>query len=229
MRTIVLFGVKGSGKDTVGAVLRDRYSYWKESFAWPIKQMVKLAFPKFTDEDLYGSSEARERQEPAYPMGDRCVRCNTRLVRTMGDTGELLLCGQYSTCGAVYPPFLSARVALQAMGTELGRRLYSDVWVDGCFERISRDAMTNPHYGTRGVVVTDGRFRNELVRSKALGAFCVKLTRGLKESTSTHQSEAEFRTIPDTAFDAIFDNANMTLGDLPDAVSNLLNRVGMPR
>lgn len=216
MQTIVLFGVKGSGKDTIGDVLQDRHGFMKEAFAKLIKAMLKLAFG-FSDEDLYGSSEARERFYTQYAMGNRCLHCDGELKPlNWTETLSPLICAQ---CGADYPPFINVRIGAQTLGTQWGRRLYQHLWVDRCFERI---ALHRERCTVRSFVITDGRFRNELKRSKVLGATCVKLTRGLAESTSQHQSEAEFRSIPDSEFDLVFDNANMTLAELPVKVEQLL-------
>jgi len=253
VRTIVLFGVKGGGKDTVGDLLAP-FMYLKEAFAGPIKEMVRLAFPRFTHNDLYGSSEARERQEPGYPMGDKCLRCDRPLVSFVSkslrkrldavgaplprpELGSYLVCSN-TECNAEYPAFVNARIALQTLGTEWGRRLYPNVWVDACFARICECVQQAIAYTRRfspgppdpparstNFVVTDGRFKNELARSKALGAFCVKLTRGLAGSTSQHPSEAEFREIPDSAFDYILDNAAIPFDGMAGAVERMLCEV----
>jgi len=239
--TIVLFGVKGSGKDTVGDILVANHGYAKDSFAAPIKQMVRIAFPKLTDEDLFGPSEKRERQEPSYPIGGVCLSCGMGMGALRRPDGVEPIGGHYpwactrllndgTYCPTEYPPYLNARIALQTLGTEWGRRLYRNVWVDSAFERIADRAYAYEvaaqiePFPTPAppVVITDGRFRNELWRSKELGAFCVKLTRGLAESTSMHPSEQEFREIPDSAFDSILDNANIPLDRMDEAVSRML-------
>jgi len=206
---------------------------------------VRIAFPKLTDEDLFGPSEKRERQEASYPMGDRCLKCDRPLVDFVSKSmmkrleavdappelrpvDSYLVCSN-TECNAEYPAFVNARIACQTLGTEWGRRLYRNVWVDSAFERIAdrayayEVAQIDP-FPTLAppVVITDGRFRNELWRSKELGAFCVKLTRGLAESTSMHPSEQEFREIPDSAFDSILDNANIPLDRMDEAVSRML-------
>jgi len=220
---IVLFGVKGSGKDTVGDLLRDRYGFAKDAFAAPLKQMAKLAFPDFTDADLYGTSENRERQEPAYPMTG-CPFCPGKqgFSETLVEKDPTLPRGvRCLGCGAHLPVFLNARIALQTLGTEWGRRLYPHVWVDACFSRVRAGDVER-------VVVTDGRFRNELDRSRDQGAFCVKLTRGLAQSTDPHPSEAEFRSIPDDAFNLVLDNANIQLIEMPVAIESITQAAGLP-
>lgn len=68
---IVLCGIAGSGKDTIADILVNSHGFQKESFAKPIKEMVKLAYPDFTDYDLYGPSERRSRPYKQYPRTDQ--------------------------------------------------------------------------------------------------------------------------------------------------------------
>jgi len=224
--TIVLFGVKGSGKDTIGDYLQTEHSFVKESFAWPIKQMAKLAFPAFTDEDLFGSSENRERFYEQYRLSN-CPWCGSGLVYDKyGSDGQLLTADEPMRLRCEANPdhtdlaeCITPRFVLKTLGTQWGRSLCSDIWVNGCLERIVQKRKEQPNLQ---FVVTDGRFTNELIGSKRSGAHCVKLTRGLVASTDAHQSEAEFRVIPDVAFDVVLDNANFTLDELPQHVDKML-------
>lgn len=239
MQTIVLFGVKGSGKDTVGAMLRERYGFVTDSFADPLKRMAKIAFPAFTDEDLWGPSENRERQYKQYPMGDRCLKCNEYLYPPLGDTSpdSDLEC---TRCFIVYPRYVNPRIALQMLGTEWGRRLYEDVWIDNVFARVeAARQITHPlkidrvHYATPGYdyrpyVITDGRYPNEQARSAKLGATTVLLLRKLEESTSTHSSESSLKTIPREAFQYVLDN-RCPLEELPALVDTMVKTLGIAR
>lgn len=240
---IVLCGVRGSGKDTIGDILRDRHDFKKEAFANPMKEMVKHAFPAFTDEDLYGPSKNRENQYEQYPLTG-CPWCSGGIIYDKYDNRD----GAVDTLMPKYddhrrcslepdhdwlPKFLSPRIALQSLGTQWGRQLYNNVWIDAAFERIARADYEarrkvgleyKPDYVTSWVI-TDGRFLNEVRRSKELGGITVKLTRGLKDSKDTHPSEAEFRTIPDHEFSVILDNANISLEELPGAVQGLLDTI----
>lgn len=229
---IVLCGVRGSGKDTIGDILVKNHGFTKEAFANPLKEMVKHAFPAFTDEDLYGPSKNRERGYREYPFSGDCVSCGAA-CRPINDPISLWHCGE---CDASYPPLVSPRVALQQLGTAWGRRLYKNVWIDACFERIAKadvpDTFRTREFGHlpgrrngRDYVITDGRFLNETRRSRELGGFAVKLTRGMAESTDPHPSEAELRTMPDSEFDFVFDNAVVGLDALPEMVSRLYARL----
>jgi hypothetical protein len=242
---IVLCGVRGSGKDTIGDLLRDQHGFTKEAFANPLKEMVKHAFPAITDEDLYGPSKNREREYGQYPFSGECVSCGCQcqpIPKHLQGPHEAWDCPE---CGLIYPASVNARIACQALGTSWGRRLYRNVWIDACFERIKNHArpfyehlgkhMIDPKTNApatleavaagRNWVITDGRFRNEVARSRELGGFAVLLTRGLKESTDPHPSEAELRTMKPEEFNLVFDNASMALEGLPAAVEGLLKTI----
>lgn len=240
---IVLCGVRGSGKDTIGDILAKNHGFTKEAFANPLKEMVKHAFPAFTDEDLYGPSKNRERGYEQYPLTS-CPWCGGGITYDKYDNrgGKFELMKdplEHRRCSIEpshdwLPKFVSPRVALQTLGTEWGRRLYTNVWIDAAFARIKAARHWDDVQGNmlgeapqdlpppRNFVITDGRFLNEVRRSRELGGLTVKLTRGLKESTDTHASEAEFRSIPDSEFNLIFDNVAMSLEDLPTCVDNLI-------
>lgn len=228
---ITLFGVRGSGKDTIGNMLAERHGFMKESFAAPLKEMVKIAFPDFTDEDLYGPSSRRSTQYPQYPMGEDCVRCNGPL---WSNTEGGLSCTE-PRCIDDYPLYVSPRIALQTLGTEWGRRLYKNVWVDAAFRRIdlyiqtAEDFLEDHLSAAKGSqnyrhVITDGRFVNEHARAADMGSHTVLLLRGLEESTDTHPSEAEIKTIPREKFSHIVDNRG-DLSELPRLVDEMLSKL----
>jgi len=207
---IALFGVKSSGKSTAGRELANTLGFMEESFAAPIKSMVSQAFD-FDDDALYGVSSQRERQFPQYPFIGPCLSCGDPNFVVEFDTA---MC---RGCGATYPRHINARIACQTLGTEWGRRLYENVWVDAAFNRIEKRLKTG---GPDRVVITDGRFENEVIRSRARGAYCILLTRNpnpeVKKSWwkrgTTHPSEKSLE-IPRDLFHEIFDNAGMNVQD----------------
>ena len=205
---IVLCGVAGSGKDTIADILAEKHGFHKESFAAPLKKMLKLAYPDFDDEDLYGPSANRNCQYMQYPI-TCCPFCGGGLIR--GGIDKLRYCDEDNTHDNI-PDGLTPRIALQTLGTEWGRRLYIDTWVDACFNRMEPGL---------DYAVTDGRFHHEVLRSNALGAITVRLSRGSAGSTSTHASESEFSKIPKRDFGLVFDNENVDLEELPAKVETL--------
>jgi hypothetical protein len=229
-KTLILFGVKGSGKDTIGSLLRDRYGLITDSFADPIKKMVKIAFPDMTDEDLWGPSENREREYKQYPMGDVCLKCGSTLF---DDDEGRLSCAQ-PDCHMQYPHFLTPRIACQTLGTEWGRRLYTDVWIDNVFIRARRaheawkSVIAQAHTPPPILVITDGRYPNEQARCTKLGATTILLLRKLDESTSTHSSETSLLTISREHFQYVLDN-RCPLEELPALVGSMMKDLGIAR
>lgn len=229
---IVLCGVRGSGKDTVGDLLVKNHEFRKYAFATPLKKMVLHAFPRFEFDDLYGPSKNREKQYPAYPFSGVCVGCGVvcqEIVDTHKD-GDGIRTERNGwtcvSCGMSYPQFINPRIALQTLGTEWGRRLYQNVWIDAAFDELRAVSSGGNTEEPFDFVITDGRFKNEVRRSRELGGITVLLTRGLKESTDPHPSEAELKTIDRKEFDFIFDNANYTLEQLPSALELMLKELG---
>lgn len=238
---IVLCGVRGSGKNTIADILVRDHGFFDEAFANPLKAMVKHAFPAFTDDDLYGPSKNREREYERYPLTS-CPWCGGGILYDKYDSDGTRMKDRdgHRRCMSDpdhdwLPEFVSPRLALQTLGTEWGRRLYTNVWIDAAFERIQKERAVRDVVYTGAPapslprptswVITDGRFFNEVRRSRELGAMVVKLTRGLTDSKDTHASEAEFRSIPDKEFDLVFNNALLTLEELPREVGYLLKRL----
>jgi hypothetical protein len=130
--------------------------------------------------------------------------------------------------------FLSPRIALQVMGTEMGRTCYKNTWVDLCIRdakkllephRTHSTAYT-PEYGVSerlgmympvaGVVVPDCRFYNEIEAIHQAGGKVIRLRRetaadALKVGVLNHASEKEQQSIPDGAFDLTIDCADGVL------------------
>lgn len=107
-----LCGLAGSGKDTVADHLVRHHRYVKVSFADPLKRICKDVFD-FTDEQLWGPSSKRNASDYRYP----------RSIKEHLDE-------KTGTVTTVEEDFLTARYALQLLGTEWGRQCYPAVWVE---------------------------------------------------------------------------------------------------
>lgn len=210
MKTIIAFcGLAGSGKDTACNYLVDRHKFKKASFAGPMKEMAKIAFD-FTDEQLYGSSSNREQPDERYPFSGMCVSCGvpctdyTQKPEYENDLPEGFWF-HCESCGTNYPKFITARLALQTLGTEWGRRLHTDIWAKAAINQI----MASDH---ERWCISDLRFLNEMHAVHAVKfrsdrparGLVVRLLRG--ELRSTHASETELMTIDLRAFDRVVDN-----------------------
>jgi hypothetical protein len=137
---------------------------------------------------------------------------------------------------------LSARRALQTLGTEFGRACYPDVWVDYAMRVV--DALLTPdhmgftaRYTARrglcgyllpseqhaGVVISDVRFPNEVAAIRAKGGIIWKTTHGegLIGVLGQHESE---RHIDSLEVDAEIPDGS--LDTLPTIIESLLKFKG---
>lgn len=216
---IGISGVAGVGKDTCADILVRRRSSAKVALADPLKRAARDMYA-FTDEQLWGPSEARNKPDERYP------REHTWVLRDAG--GRQCVC-----CGALWLPllpypsrrqcYLTPRYALQHLGTEHGRHCYPNVWIE-CALRVAEVLSDGGHrYDarigirasiTRGlaplsVVTPDLRFKNEIDAYRAAGAKFIRVVRpgaGLAGAAGQHVSETQQDGIPNEAFDAVIFN-----------------------
>lgn len=112
-------------------------------------------------------------------------------------------------------PPLTPRHMLQTLGTEFGRQnLAPDVWskvaISDAFallgggylyDRVDRLVPNKNYAGAELVLITDGRFRNELLNVYRAGGFSILVENpagpdDLNAGVANHQSETELRKIP---------------------------------
>jgi hypothetical protein len=216
-RLIAISGAAGSGKSTAAAVLETQRNYAVVSLADPIKRACADWFGWDRD-TLWGESSKRNAPDPRYPH-----------ILDGGPFGESV-----ARC-------LTPRRALQFLGTEVGRELYREVWVEYALrvaERLLSDKRadgwdrrdvyspergayeTFTHRKLGGIVIPDIRFESELEALQAAGALTIRIVRpgaGLTGDAALHASETEVASLPDEAFDVVIRN-DRTLADLELAV-----------
>lgn len=205
-------GFAGSGKDTFADRLVERHGFLKISLADPIKEVCKRVFD-FTDEQLWGSSNKREEEDLRYPFSGICPACHQRCKsqpRPEDDHNDW----RCPTHGG-YKAFVTPRLALQTLGTEWGRTLYGDIWIDTTVREIQRSIHDR-------WVVPDVRFHNEVRKLRDAGAWLVRLKRG--EQRYPHASEAQMAEMKDGSFDLSLNNHG-TLEELYQAVDRFTERL----
>lgn len=254
---IILSGKAGSGKDTVAAMLAG-YGMQPIAMADPMKRIAQLLFG-FTEEQLWGSSEARNApvgidrdiftENFENPLSDPAVnaRLDTILQGLIGDTASAwpyFKIWYKSVCiHALELNGITPRYVLQTLGTEFGRSYNENMWVDGA-KRTAFKLLAGGHVYTREkglvrksdtvgppfIVITDGRFRNELLAVLAVAGETVKITRKTDEAATSragvlnHSSEKELLGIPEGFFTHSIDN-NGSLKDLEARVNGLYHRL----
>jgi len=93
-----------------------------------------------------------------------------------------------------YDTKMTVREFLQYFGTNVCRRIYGDCWVESCFRRID---MEIPDLA----IITDCRFRNEVMAAKKKKAKIVKLERS--PFKDMHDSEVDLDKMSNNNFDLI--------------------------
>lgn len=152
VKIIGLSGLAGSGKDYIANILCTNYGFVKVAFADPIKRICRDVFD-FTEEQLWGPSEKRNEPDNRYRKNcNFCARTGSVRVPDEDKNGEwnkeTEWTGSFVTLpcryceGAGYTN-LTARHALQRLGTEWGRDCYENVWVDYTL-RISFALLREP-------------------------------------------------------------------------------------
>lgn len=98
---------------------------------------------------------------------------------------------------------MTARQVLQQVGTEIFRKMRSDVWISYLLNKIQAEAP-------QIAFISDARFVNECEAIKAIGGKIIRLTRKI-DPNDNHPSEAEMDGYEGA--DAIIDNQNMTVDE----------------
>jgi hypothetical protein len=236
---LVLCGQAGSGKDTVGNYLAYNHGAQCIALADPIKRICQYFF-EFTDEQLWGPSEFRGKIDDRYTGVENQEKIRALISKKLGTPQidiRLLdvipdnnLDYAYSEldkwafdCRLKAREGLTPRYCLQTLGTEWGRLIDPDLWVeigietafqllenpDLCYKPqtgLKQKEKADLKWGPTGIVITDGRFRNEILGVLKVGGKSLKIDRPIASVSSTHQSETEVTQIPLNFFDYILHN-----------------------
>jgi hypothetical protein len=249
---ITLVGNAGVGKDTVGKMLTEVSNGQTIAFADPLKRIAKNIFG-FSDEQLWGPSHKRNEIEPRFSDKETAKEAWYQINRNIFQKPlfqeiaevfkhENLAAAINSLRNDIFvkltnEPVLTPRIALQTLGTEWGRSVHPDIWVNYAKDVIKKMLIGGYKYSqTDGlvrtdsrdyspfIIITDARFRNEVVNMALLGSKVWKIESRNDVVKSTHQSETELSDISASLFDAIIHNSKeMGLNLLKDRVQNIYN------
>jgi hypothetical protein len=197
----------------------------------------------FTEEQCWGPSEKRAEtigfdvfdENWDKPYGEPV---KVEWLEDVGLSGEYLQdLNDWATESMPYGQTVSARHFLQRLGTEFGRVVKPSIWVDaGINTSLELLGGGRTYYRNRGlmlaartykapnfVVITDGRFRNEVLGTKKVGGMVIKVVDMDRHLADSHASEAEQDSIPNSWFDIVFYNdKDRGLGELEYNVNTLL-------
>jgi hypothetical protein len=135
---------------------------------------------------------------------------------------------------------LTPRKALQFLGTEIGRELYTDVWVEYVL-RVAAEVLGDPgctytpeggpqlrpvsdSRRTRGVSVSDVRYQNEtdaILRAGGAVVLVVRPGPGLEGKAAAHPSERGLEALPRSYFSYVLDNSG-PLEALPARIAEMM-------
>lgn len=193
-RIIGIAGFARSGKDTLADYLCHDHGCTKTHFADAIKKQLKEIF-NFTDEQLWGSE--KEKPDERYPISGICPRDRAHCERQSDGSWRC------PTCKNAYGTFLTARLAMQTLGTEWGRTMYPNIWID-CTMRFIQESAQRANKDRW--VIADVRMWDEVHRIKEIGGIVVRMHRKMPQKHLWHATESELAEMPDSLFDIIVHN-----------------------
>jgi hypothetical protein len=109
---------------------------------------------------------------------------------------------------------LSCRHILQIVGTDIFRRIYGNIWVEACLNKIREDC---PELA----IIYDCRFINEVEGIENSGGKVLRLLRSPFSGQDEHESE---KALDDYKFENILDNRSMNIQEQNKAINELLKK-----
>lgn len=214
MMIVGLCGQAGSGKDTIADHLVGKHGFVKVALADEMKRICQRLYG-WSDETLWGPSDKRNEPDFNLPRGDlrgsETGEFHRKKFVIESESGHSESAMVHARLG-----WLTPRHALQALGTEWGRAMYQNTWVDITIRTarklLDRDLHLTysqpgglakdcaPYLDANGIVVPDVRYRNEIDAIQAAGGLVARVTRpgaGLEGAAGQHTSETEQLEIPD--------------------------------
>lgn len=235
---VMMAGKAHSGKDTAAEVICQELKGQAIALADPMKRFCMNAFG-MDEAQLWGGDLKQTEFRLKLPGdgGSKLTECFFEAFEEgyLDNDSDLNFTDALVEWARTLPAKTTPRHVLQTLGTECVRKIDADLWINyGLFvanelllggTRYSRTKGLYDDENVSGpgvVVITDGRFRNELLGVKNVGGLCVRIRRSemvsVKREDSikfkiteapvwkTHQSETEQQSIPDFWFDRVIEN-----------------------
>lgn len=205
---IGLTGLKGSGKDTVGAYLVKEHSFERRSFA----DSLKRSFAALFDIPMWEIENWKNDDNVYITVGNK----NTVDVdrSTLGEASLMIPHDMWSPIREH-----TFREALQRYGTESHRDIFGEnFWVD-------QTLPVEGFYSGRSIVVTDVRFHNEAQRIKDIGGHVIKILRpDTTVQSDLHVSEVEqfnihqdYKITNDNTIENLYEQVEEVIGVIAEA------------
>lgn len=99
---------------------------------------------------------------------------------------------------------LSAREAMQLIGTDLFRKLKNSVWIDSTMSLILKE---KPGLA----IITDCRFPDEVAAVKKAGGYVIRLTRDIHDSEHVSETVLDKDKYDWSNFDYVLDNQDLSI------------------
>ena len=240
----IIGGGAGSGKDTVADMMIAGRGGVTIAQADPMKRFFQEGLG-FTEDQLWGPSASRNAPDERFALikGGKLVFEKAREKIFYSGYAERWLAEIGAPAALrhlerwfeklvadflVDDKVLTPRAGLQLLGTEFGRAIDPDVWSNlairystlllrgGFLYSRTRGVIADKNApGAQFTVITDGRFRNEILNVKALGGKALQVFNPADEADRAkvdaagvkgHSSETELRGIPREWYDFIIEN-----------------------
>jgi hypothetical protein len=258
MPVVLLCGASGSGKDTVAEILREEFGAVSLAMADPMKRFVRRVFD-FPTGVLWGESSLRNSFDARFGKASEWVEVGARfrhehekfaqlVAPDVKWTNPAVLLSRWferSQKHALEQGGVSPRYLLQTLGTEWGRHIDANMWVNFSVRAATSVLLGQPYHYAEGfavdavadppplAVITDGRFPNEVLRVRQAGGVVVLIEcEGSNTAASQaagvqgHASETSLSKIPLNWFDAVLANDKRSgLGPLRETVVRMFSEL----
>jgi hypothetical protein len=114
---------------------------------------------------------------------------------------------------------LTAREAMEIIGTKIFRSLHTDVWVNATINKIQRDNLDL-------AIIADCRFPNEIEAIKNNGGQVIRLSWDPFSSESPSESALDMNNYDWSNFDFVVDNTSMTIDQKNETILRFLSDKG---
>ena len=179
-KLIGIVGAIGSGKDSVASHLVSAHGFTRVSFGDAVKNTIVEMFG-VDKVFLFGTQV--QKNLPLFAIG------------VIGDGFRIYGDPWTSRIGLPW----TGRYLAEFMGTEVGRAVYPNVWIDRVLREVERDREHD--WGHHRHVIPDVRFLNEAVAIQRAGGEIWKTTKLDENSRAIvpetgHSSDEEWKKIP---------------------------------